>query len=337
MQKKQVKFIVNPHSGIGSKDAVISALNELMDSDLYEWEVCLTRYAGHGAVLATMAAENGCDVVVAVGGDGTVNEVARSLVGTDTVLGIIPCGSGNGLARHLQIPLDKRKAVAMINTGNVISIDYGIVNNHPFFCTCGMGFDAEVSYKFAASEKRGFLSYVEKTFQELAKYKPETYTIIDDKGERTYQAFCMVFANASQFGNNFYVAPKASMRDGLMDISLLEKYSPVEVPALAVQIFNGTIKDGVNHVKMSRARKVKVLRDAPGIMHCDGDPMKVGREVNVEIIPRGLKVITNSDAKTHTQPLIQAIGEQMNASMMPPGEAIKHAHEHLMEWFKLNG
>lgn len=337
MSKKRVRFIVNPISGVGPKGTVVDVLNGLIDRDLYDVEVCMTRYAGHGAVLATMAAENHYDIVVAVGGDGTVNEVARSLVNTDTVLGIVPCGSGNGLARHLQIPLEPHKAVELINGGNVIAIDYGLVNNRPFFCTCGMGFDAEVSYKFASSSKRGLLTYMENTFSELSKYKPETYTIIDERGERTYQAFCMVFANASQYGNNMYVAPKASMRDGLMDLSLLESFNAIEAPALAYQLFSGTIKDGVNHVKMSRARKVKVLRGTPGIIHCDGDPMKTGCEVNVEIIKHGLKVITNSDAKTHTQPLIQTIGEQVNMALEPTAEAFNNARDQILEWFKLNG
>lgn len=337
MAKKLIRFIVNPISGISSKDSVIEILNGVMNRDLYEWEVCPTQYAGHGAVLATMAAENHYDVVVAVGGDGTVNEVARSLVNTDTVLGIIPCGSGNGLARHLQIPLDVREAVEMINGGNVIAIDYGLVNHKPFFCTCGMGFDAEVSYKFASASKRGLFTYIEKTFQELAKYKPEVYTLEDQFGKRTYEAFCIVFANASQYGNNIYVAPKASMTDGLMDISLLESFKPFEAPALAVQLFSGRLKDGVNHVKMSRTRKIKVIREAPGVIHCDGDPMQVGREVNVEIIKHGLKVITNSDAKTHPQPLIQTIGEQVNMALLPPAEAFVNARDSILEWFKLNG
>ena len=150
MRRSKIWFIVNPVSGGITKDDIANLISDILSRSLYDWRICYTGYAGHGAVLATMAVENDIDVVVAVGGDGTVNEVARSLVHSKTVLGIVPCGSGNGLARHLQIPMEPRKALEMINVGENISIDYGLINNRPFFCTCGMGYDAAVSYKFSS-------------------------------------------------------------------------------------------------------------------------------------------------------------------------------------------
>lgn len=334
MSKKTVWFIVNPISGNGSKQAIIDMVNARLDPDMFEWQICPTQYAGHGAVLATMAAENGIDVVVAIGGDGTVNEVARSLVHTDTVMGIIPCGSGNGLARHLQIPLEPAKAIEMINHFNTIDIDYGLINRRPFFCTCGMGYDAAVSYKFQSSDKRGLLTYIENTLIGLAKYKSEVYTIYDEHGKHSYKAFCIALANASQYGNNAYIAPKASMTDGLMDVTVVEPFLVVEAPSMAFMLFSGMFRNGVNHIKTFRTDKLRIVREKSGVIHCDGEPMKAGREISVEIIHAGLRIITNSDAQAHTVPLIKTIGEQMDTIIQPPGEVIRQANKSITKLFK---
>ena len=180
--KRSILFIVNPISGTRDKGAVQKDIETLTDASQFDYRIAFTEYAGHASVLAREAVENGFDIVVAVGGDGTVNEVARSLVHTPTALGIIPCGSGNGLARHLQIPLDARKAMQIINRATISSLDYGTINAMPFFCTCGVGFDAFVSLKFATGKKRGLLSYIENTLREGLSYKPETYTIEDEEG-----------------------------------------------------------------------------------------------------------------------------------------------------------
>lgn len=334
MSKRKVWFIVNPISGGSSKKAIIKAVDELMDSERYEWKICPTRYAGHGAVLATMAAENGIDVVVAIGGDGTINEVARSLLHTETVLGIVPCGSGNGLARHLEIPLDFRKALTMINEGNCVAIDYGLINKRPFFCTCGMGYDATVSYKFSSSTKRGLKTYIENTLIGLAKYKPEAYTIIDENGQRTYKAFCIALGNASQYGNNAYIAPEASMTDGLMDVTIVEPFPLIESATMAYMLFSGKFKDGAKHIKTFRTNSLKILRQQPGVIHCDGDPMKASSEINVRIIPAGLKVITNSDAAAHTIPVYKTVGQQMKPIVSAPAAIFRQASQVIVNLFK---
>jgi len=334
MQRKTVRFIVNPISGGSSKKAIIKAVDELIDPDRYDYAVWPTSYAGHGAVLATMAAENGIDIVVAIGGDGTINEVARSLVHTQTVLGIVPCGSGNGLARHLQIPLDYRKALRMINQGNSVDIDYGLINGRPFFCTCGMGYDADVSYRFSTSAKRGLLTYMEKTIVELAKYKPEAYTIIDEQGQHTYKAFCIALANASQYGNNAYIAPYASMADGLMDVTVIEPFPVAEAPAMAYRLFSGKFEDGVSHIRMFRSDHLKIIREREGVIHCDGDPIKTAREIEVSIVPAGLRVICESDTHAHTQPLYQTIAGQMASLTQPAAETFRQASQVIMDLFR---
>lgn len=331
--KKKIWFIANPVSGGSSKGPIVESINELIDSEKYDYKICYTRYAGHGAILATMAAENGIDIVVAIGGDGTVNEVARSLVHTNTILGIIPCGSGNGLARHLQIPLDFRKALALINIGDNVTIDYGLINNRPFFCTCGMGYDATVSYKFSSSSKRGLKTYVENVLVGLATYKPEAYTIIDNKGQRTYKAFCIALANASQYGNNAYIAPDASMADGLMDVTIVEPFPLIESASMAFMLFSGKFKKGAKHIKTFRTDKITVIREQPGIVHCDGDPMKATSVINVRIVPAGLKVITESDASAHPVPFYQTIGEQVASG---PAAVFRLASQTIVNLFKPN-
>ena len=180
--KKKILFIMNPISGTASKAAVPSLIDSVLDKELFEYEIRMTERAGHASEIATEAKNNHVDVVVAVGGDGTVNEVARSLVHSDTALGILPCGSGNGLARHLLLPMNLKKCIEVINQCEIRDLDYGVINDHPFFCTCGMGFDAFVSMKFAESGKRGPITYAENILREGLKYKPETYTLEDETG-----------------------------------------------------------------------------------------------------------------------------------------------------------
>lgn len=309
--KKTIWFIVNPISGISSKQAILRRINKLIDKKRFDIKILMTEYAGHGAVLATMAAENGIDIVVAIGGDGTINEIARSLVNTDTIMGIIPCGSGNGLARHLQIPLDYTKAIHLINDLQYIKIDYGKINKKPFFCTCGMGFDASVSFKFLNSSKRGVLTYIDNALQALINYKPETYIIEDEEGKHRYKAFLITCANASQYGNNIYIAPHASMSDGLMDITIIEPFTVVDIPQIAYQLFSGKMS-GSDKIKTFRAKKITIIREKEGIIHCDGDPRADKKTLNVEIFPKALKIIINPNSQEGIMPLSQTIATAFN-------------------------
>ena len=294
--KRSVLFIVNPTSGTSSKKQILEDIEQLLDKDLVSYDIALTEYAGHASVLAREAAENSIDVAVAVGGDGTVNEVARSLVHTPTALGIIPCGSGNGLARHLEIPMDHKKAIEIIQDGVIRSLDYGIINEMPFFCTCGVGFDAFVSFKFAGSGKRGLLSYLENTLREGLRYKPETYEIEDEEGTVKTQAFLIACANASQYGNNAYIAPEASMEDGLLDVTIMEPFTVLDAPQIAFQLFNKTLTQN-SHIKTFRTRKLHIHRTEEGVIHYDGDPIMTGQDIDVESVPGGLNVLVHKEAK----------------------------------------
>ena len=234
--KKKIVFIMNPISGTVSKAGIPAIIDSTLDKEKFDYVIKHTEYAGHASDLAREAANAGTDIVVAVGGDGTVNEVARAIVHTHTALGIIPCGSGNGLARHLSIPLDFRKAIEIINACEIHDLDYGIINEMPFFCTCGMGFDAFISLKFAMSGKRGPISYAENVLKEGLKYKPETYIIENENGKQQYEAFLISCANASQYGNNAYIAPQASMSDGLLDVIIMEPFDIIEAAQVSIDM-----------------------------------------------------------------------------------------------------
>lgn len=328
--KKNIVFVVNPISGTQEKTAILRWIDERIDRTLYDYTVVKTQYAGHAVEIAAAAAHEKADMVVAIGGDGTINEIGRSLVHTDTALGIIPCGSGNGLARHLQIPLEPKAAIDIINEGNSLCIDYGKINNIPFFCTCGVGFDAFVSLKFADSGKRGLLTYLENTLHESLSYKPETYQIENEEGTVKYKAFLIACANASQYGNNAYIAPQASLTDGMMDVTILEPFTVLDVPSLSFQLFNKTI-DQNSRIKTLRTKKIKIHRSKSGVLHYDGDPVMAGKDIEVELIPHGLKVVV-SDKKKENEPfnLLQQIAEYFSG-LKPKSDVFISRNNHLFE------
>ena len=292
--RKHITFIVNPISGTGDKAEIPDLIAELLDAERFSYDIRQTQYRGHAAEIAHQCADDGIDVVVAVGGDGTVNEVARSLTHTNTALGIIPCGSGNGLARHLCIPINVRKAIQVINECQIESFDYGVINDLPFFCTCGMGFDAFISLKFAQAGKRGPVTYVENVLKEGLKYKPETYEIVDDSGTNIYNAFLIACANASQYGNNAYIAPGATMKDGLMDVIVMEPFDALEAPQIAADLFMKTLGNN-SKIKTFRTRQLIIHRKQPGAIHYDGDPIMTGTDIDVHIEHLGIRIVTNPE------------------------------------------
>ena len=332
-EKKRIVFVVNPISGTQGKKAILKWIDERIDRSIYDYSIVKTEYAGHASQLAAAAVHDGVDVVVAIGGDGTINEIARSLVHTDTALGIIPCGSGNGLARHLRIPMEPKAAIDIINRGEQLSIDYGKINNIPFFCTCGVGFDAFVSLKFADSGKRGLLTYLENTLHESLTYQPEAYEIENEEGTVVHQAFLIACGNASQYGNNAYITPQASLMDGLMDITIIEPFTVLDVPSLSFQLFNKTI-DQNSRVKTMRAKKIKIHRAQEGVLHFDGDPLMAGKELEVEIIPKGLRVVAlekKRKEKSDVENVLQMISSYFNGLHLKGEELLAKRQNHLFE------
>ena len=330
--KKRIVFVVNPISGTQGKKAILKWIDERLDRSIYDYSIVKTEYAGHASQIAAVAVQDKVDIVVAIGGDGTINEIARSLVHTETALGIIPCGSGNGLARHLRIPMEPKAAIDILNQDNRLCIDYGKINNIPFFCTCGVGFDAFVSLKFADSGKRGLLTYLENTLHESLTYQPETYEIENEEGTVRYKAWMIACGNASQYGNNAYIAPQASLTDGLMDVTIMEPFTVLDVPSLSFQLFNKTI-DQNSRVKTMRAKKIKIHRQKDGVMHFDGDPLMAGKELEVEIIPSGLYVMASpkKKAKEESENLLQVISNYFSGLHLKGEEILAKRQSHLFE------
>lgn len=311
-ERKKIVFVVNPKSGLQNKDTIAACVNETLDQRKYIHEFAYTQYAGHAVEIAAQKAAEGAFAVIAVGGDGTINEIARSLVHTSTALGIIPCGSGNGLARHLQIPLDIKKAVEIINDGEVDLIDYGKMNGVPFFCTCGVGFDAFVSLKFSQAGKRGPLMYLEKTLMESLKYRPETYEVeIDGNISKRYRAFLIACGNASQYGNNAYIAPQAALNDGFLDVTILEPFTVLDAPTLAFQLFNKTINQN-SRIKTFRCQSLCIRRSESGVAHYDGDPVMMGQTIEVNIVKKSLRVIAPKEAGKDSLTVLQRAQDYIN-------------------------
>lgn len=293
--KKTITVIVNPISGTKNKEGIKRIIKETLDTEKLDVHIVSTLYAGHGAEIAAVEREKKTNIVVAVGGDGTVNEVARALAGSETALAIVPCGSGNGLARHLHIPMDVRKAVEVINRDLEESIDYGAIDGHPFFCTCGVGFDASVTMDFSKKSSRGLLTYIETTMLDYLNYKSETYTLTtEEEGEKQFKAFLVTVANASQYGNNAYIAPRATMRDGHLDVIILAPFKAYDVPALSYRLFNKTI-EGSRFITRLLTQHLTIHRSGPGCAHFDGEPLETGADIDIRIFPGQLRVVVPSE------------------------------------------
>lgn len=291
--KKRILAIVNPIAGTNTKTDIFSQIKNSFDDSAYNLDIITTQYAGHAQELSKKAVSEHIDVVIAVGGDGTVNETAKGLIQSETALGIIPVGSGNGLARDLHIPISVRSAVNVIKKGHTTSIDYGTANDLPFFGTFGVGFDAEVSKRFAQSGSRGFISYIKNSIEEYANFQPEEYRVITEHGEILEKAFLVNCANTSQFGNNAYIAPHARLQDGMMTVTLLKPFPPIEALPLAFQLFNKQI-DKSRHILSFESKSLIIERQNAGTAHLDGDPTYMDAEIKIKTVHLGLKVITPS-------------------------------------------
>lgn len=288
--KRKIIFVYNPISGSHKLLPVVPIIEKFINNDIYDFEIINTQHKGHATEIAREYAARRYDAVIAVGGDGTVNEVGCGLIGSDTALGIIPCGSGNGLARHLGIPIDPFKAVKWLDKSIFTDIDYGTMNGQPFFCTCGVGFDAKVSDSFSKAGTRGVLTYLESIMKEIATYHNETYKLSFDNSSETFEAFFITCANADQWGNNAFIAPTASLQDGLLDVIAAHPFNVVDAPLIAFQLFNRQI-DKNPKVSVRKCNGVTITREKEGPAHYDGDPVIMGREIRIEIVPSGLKVL----------------------------------------------
>ncbi len=325
MDRYTIWFIVNPISGTSSKAAIVGRIPEFFPEDRFATDVIYTERAGHAAEIARDAVAKEVDIAVAVGGDGTVNEIARELVHSHVALGIVPCGSGNGLARHLGLPMNPEGALQVISECEIHCLDYGLINGSPFFCTAGVGFDAFLSDKFNKSGRRGLLSYVENALLEGVKYEPETYEleILGEEEERhSYTAFLITCANASQYGNDFYIAPQASMSDGLLDVTIMEPFTVFEAPQIAYQLVHRTIEKN-SRIKTFRCKGLTIKRHSSGVIHIDGDPREEQANVEVTLVHHGIRMVVNANKAVWQPPLLKMFSDIYNGVSAPFREAPK--------------
>lgn len=288
--KPSILFIINPKAGNKFKGNLPGLISDYCNKLKINFEIKFTEYPQHAKQLAKEAVAKNTDIVFAAGGDGTLNEVASSLVNTSTVLGLLPFGSGNGLARCLKIPLNTLDALKLIETRHYSVIDSGLLNGLYFFNVAGCGFDAKVAHTFATLPKRGFLSYVRAVFKDYFSYPQETIKLTLNESEFYVNSFLLSFANSNQFGNNAFIAPQAKTDDGLLDVVNMRKPKWYQIPSLIFRLFNKSV-DKHPLVNYHTSNKIK-LNNHSGYFHIDGEPLKIKGPIEIKVLPKSLRILT---------------------------------------------
>jgi diacylglycerol kinase (ATP) len=313
MEKEKILFVVNPISGTGKQNEFIKVLGDILDSSKYNHDIAYTEYRGHATRLSNLA-QNTYSIIVAVGGDGTVNEVAKGIIGNaNCALGIIPVGSGNGLARHLKLPMRIKDAIEIINQNKTQYIDTATINGEYFLNVAGIGFDAHIAHLFAVATKRGPIPYAKIATYEFQRYKPMEYEVFIEGQTYHMTAFLISFANSAQFGNNAYISPHAIINDGLIDVCLMSEFPKVEAGQLAIKLFNKRL-DKSKYMKIVRATHIKIKTCENIKAHLDGEPVNFPNELEIKIKPSSLNVIYNSNP-TKMQVLTNRIKNTLDASL----------------------
>jgi len=288
--KKKILFIINPKSGVKGKTDFPELIASWIDKNTIEYEIEYTKAPKHAIELSRAAASKGFDVVVAIGGDGSMNEVATGLMGTQTVLAFIPTGSGNGMARHLHIPMNYKDAIAVINTGRVENIDTFKVNNEVCIGTLGVGFDAHTAHLFAKSATRGFATYAKIILSEFYKYKPLSYEMTIEGEDFSKECFLLTIANSSQFGNNAVIAPFASVKDGVLDITMISRFPLIRTPVIIYRLMTRSIqKSPFFTAKRGKEIIIKNKTELPA--HIDGEPVIFASDLHIKVVPSSLNVL----------------------------------------------
>lgn len=287
----RILLIINPISGTNSKLGLREAIENRVTSLGHKIDTSFTNGPGDATKIARQASIDGYDVVLACGGDGTVNEVATGLIGSNTAMAILPNGSGNGLARHIDIPVDPIDAIKAVKRGRIVDCDYCTVNDIPFFCTFGLGFDAAVSHRFAASNKRGLISYLKSAFDEFIHFSPEKYRLIIGEKDIEINAFLIACCNASQYGNNAFIAPTASITDGVLDITVIHSGNALSQALVGVELLTGSITKG-GLIDTFKTSELTIIRPNSGIAHIDGEPVELPETLHIKCHRGGLRIFS---------------------------------------------
>lgn len=280
-----VLFLVNPRAGARRNRDVESLIRESCAG----WNARILPCDALDDVIPRAIAD-GVDAVYAVGGDGTVHEIAKRLIGTPVALGVLPVGSGNGFARHLGLPMDLRASLRACRGLRVETIDTATVNGAPFIGMMGLGFDAWIADAFANAGARGLVTYVRVGLRGFAGYASDEYAIGIDGTWTTRRALVVAVANASQYGNNARIAPLASLQDGMLDVTVVERATFITAPLLMARLFSGRLHHARGVVTM-RGQRVEIVRGSAGPAHLDGEPMTLPEALDVRVVPRSLRVV----------------------------------------------
>lgn len=289
LQKKSITVIINPISGGTDKLKLIEEIQSALDPSLFLTKICYTKAPHHATEIALDAVNNKIDIVAIVGGDGSVNEVGEALIGSQTALAIIPTGSGNGIARHLNIPTQVHEAIEVLKKGNLQIIDTVTINNRHYLGVAGIGFDAEVSWDFATFGHRGFISYLLLALKKFPNYRAQNYELIIDGKPLAKRAFLISFANTSQFGNGAYIAPHALVDDGFLEVVVVKKFPFYASFHMTHQLFHNSLMDS-EYVETFHCRKVRLPKKNLKA-HIDGEPILFEEGIDLMINPASLKVI----------------------------------------------
>ncbi len=284
----KIKFIVNPISGKGKQKGIEDSIKKNLDSKKYEYSVKFTERQGHAKELCKQAITDGYEAVIAVGGDGTVNEIASECIGKDTVLGIIPAGSGNGFAYHMGMKKNIKASILQLNNATIKIVDSCTANAMPFVNVSGIGFDAHIANLFQNLEKRGFWNYIKLIFKEI-NYKSKKYTINHNGKSRKIKAVMISFANSSQYGNNFHISPKSELDDGLIDFVIVKDMPKRMIPQFLIKVANGKIENS-KFVEIIQAKEMEIFSNEK-IIHLDGEPKKINKSVLIKNNPKTLKIL----------------------------------------------
>lgn len=289
--KKRMLVIINPISGVGRQKKIEQLLANNLDQDIYDYEIRYTEYIHHGTELAREGAMQGYDIITAVGGDGSINDVITGIHGSNATLGIIPCGSGNGLARCMRIPLVPVLAIRVLNQNVEGRIDTISLNDQFYIASiAGVGFDAYVARLMKAAKVRGFSAYLNLILREYPTYEPKDYHLVFDEREIDRNAWFITFANSNQFGYNTTVAPKAKLDDGLIDISIVDKIPLEHVPITGSLLYANHFELS-QHVEMFKAHEVWVAGNLDKWVNIDGEGENVGNELHFVNHQQSLKIM----------------------------------------------
>ncbi len=288
--KQKIHFIINPISGGKSKTHIPDLIFKVLDKNVYDIKIFYTQGQESNHHLAATSAME-ADIIVAVGGDGTINNVAQYVTNTNKIFGIIPMGSGNGLARELNIPTNPEMALTLINEQKIKSIDTGKANNQFFINIAGVGFDAHIAHLFASASSRGFKTYAKITFKEFFSYKNRSYQLSYNGITKQAKAFMICVCNGTQFGNNVFPAPKAIYNDGLFDVVVFNSFKLWRVPQIAFKLFKGDVSD-LPFVETFKTDSLTISRPQKEVANIDGEAIWLDDKITFKIFKQNLKVIT---------------------------------------------